>query len=193
MWRSGLADPLLAAIVAGDAAAFGRWVAGAEPRVRGSLRSFAAQVDTEAVVQETLLRVWQVAPRFVDDGRPDGLVRLAVRIARNLAISECRKRRATPTEDGLLQSVLDDQSETPAAPDPLLRTLIQRCLDALPASPRTALAQRIAAQGGASDHTLSAQAGMTLNTFLQNVRRARMGLQRCLEGQGWQMAAGEGP
>ena len=74
-------DRYLPAIAAGDPDAFGHWVAGAEPRVRLSLSSFATRVDTEAVVQETLLRVWQVAPRFRPDGRPDGLVRLAVRIA----------------------------------------------------------------------------------------------------------------
>lgn len=91
-------DTHLSAIVAGDADAFGRWVAGAEPRVRGSLASFAAVVDTEAVVQETLLRIWQVAPRFRPDGRPDGLVRLAVRIARNLAVSEVRRARVAPAE-----------------------------------------------------------------------------------------------
>lgn len=62
-------DSFLPAILAGDVDAFGYWVAGAEARLRNSLRHFAAVVDTEAVVQETLLRVWQVAPRFVSDGR----------------------------------------------------------------------------------------------------------------------------
>ena len=65
-------DRHLPGILAGDSSAFATWMAGAEPRLRASLRSFAVQVDTEAVLQETLLRVWQVAPRFVPDGRPDG-------------------------------------------------------------------------------------------------------------------------
>jgi len=51
-------DRHLPAIVAGDAQAFAAWLAGAEPRIRASLRGFAAQVDVEAVLQETLLRVW---------------------------------------------------------------------------------------------------------------------------------------
>lgn len=43
-------DRELPAIVAGDADAFARWVAGAEPALRRALRSFAARVDVEAVV-----------------------------------------------------------------------------------------------------------------------------------------------
>ena len=56
-------DDLLPAIVAGDHDAFARWVAGAELRLRASVQGFARQVDVESVVQECLLRVWQVAPR----------------------------------------------------------------------------------------------------------------------------------
>jgi DNA-directed RNA polymerase specialized sigma24 family protein len=92
-------DSLVPLIGAGSMEAFGRWMAGAEGRVTESLRSFAARVDTEAVLQETLLRVWQVAPRFVPDGKRDGLVRLAVRIARNLAVSELRRSRLDPVEE----------------------------------------------------------------------------------------------
>jgi Ca-activated chloride channel family protein len=67
-------DFLHAQIAAGDADAFGQWLAGAEPRVRGSLASFARVVDVEAVLQEALVRVWQVAPRFTPDGQPDSLI-----------------------------------------------------------------------------------------------------------------------
>src|SRR5208283_2336553 len=81
-------DVHLVAIRSGDARAFGAWLSAAEPSLRGGLRSFARQVDVEAVLQEALLRTWQVAPRFEADGQPNGLVRLAQRIARNLAVSE---------------------------------------------------------------------------------------------------------
>src|SRR5579863_6842128 len=91
-------DEHFPAIVAGDSEAFGRWVAGAEASVRNALQPFAAFVDTEAVLQEALLRIWQVAPRFVSDGKPNGLFRLAVRTARNLALSELRRAHATPSE-----------------------------------------------------------------------------------------------
>ena len=44
-------------------------------------------------MQEALLRVWQVAPRCRRDERPNALLRLAARIARNLAIDELRRVR----------------------------------------------------------------------------------------------------
>ncbi len=91
-------DVHLSAVVAGDASAFAQWLAGSEPPIRDSLRSFAAVVDVEVIVQETLLRVWQVAPRFERDGRPNGLLRFAIRIARNLAVSEVRRTRAEPVQ-----------------------------------------------------------------------------------------------
>jgi DNA-directed RNA polymerase specialized sigma24 family protein len=176
--------PLVSAIAAGDAAAFGQWVAGGEPRIRRSLASFAATVDTEAVVQETLLRIWQVAPRFKADGRPDGLLRLAIRIARNLAISEVRRSRVQPMEIERLQREADRHAEAPVVSDPMLRELIRRCHELLPSNPAAALAQRIASRGGRHDADLAEEIGMKLNTFLQNIRRARIGLTKCLKGQG---------
>src|SRR5262245_24175272 len=106
-------DVYLPAIVAGDARMFGAWLAGAEPTVRATLRSFAASVDVEAVLQESLLRIWQVAARFEPDGRPNGLVRLAIRIARNLAISEVRRIRATPVEADTLDNAMRAEVRDP--------------------------------------------------------------------------------
>jgi DNA-directed RNA polymerase specialized sigma24 family protein len=177
-------DVHLAAIVAGDAPAFGRWMAGAEPRVRASLRAFARAVDVEAVVQETLLRAWQVAPRHVPDGRPDSLLRLAIRIGRNLAISEARRTRAAPSEPDDLDAALAAAAPTPTAPDPLLRAAIAACHDQLPAQPRAALAARLTSAGGHDDAQLAAGLRMRLNTFLQNVGRARRLIAACLARRG---------
>lgn len=177
-------DAELPSIIAGDADAFARWLAGAERPVRESLRSFAAVIDAEAVLQEALLRVWQVAPRFVPDGRPNGLLRLGVRIARNLAISEVRRRRAVPTEPGALEAALAEAERPPAPPDPMLRDAIRGCRDKLPARPRQALDARLAGGGGAGDPELAGSLGMRLNTFLQNVTRARQLLAECLRRRG---------
>lgn len=176
-------DEHLGGIQSGDAAAFGRWMSRAEPSLRGGLKSFARVVDTEAVLQEALLRVWQVAPGFVPDGRPNGLLRLAARIARNLAVSELRRARVHPAEIEALERSLAAEGEVPAAPDPHLRRRIQECRDQLPAKPAQALAARLE-QVGLPDLTLAEALGMTKNTFLQNFTRARKFLMECLKKAG---------
>jgi DNA-directed RNA polymerase specialized sigma24 family protein len=158
-------------------------MAGAEPRVRDSLRSFAQLIDVEAVLQETLLRTWQVAPRLVADGRPDDLVRMAIRIGRNLAISECRRLRATPVADDQLADAGAD-APTASPPDPLLRKAIAECRDKLPGKPREALDARLASAGGDDDDALATGLRMKLNTFLQNVTRARKLIADCLGKRG---------
>jgi RNA polymerase sigma-70 factor (ECF subfamily) len=180
-------DVHLASIVAGDPDAFGRWLAGAEPSLRSGLRALAAHVDCEAVLQEALLRVWQVAPRCRSDGRPNALLRLGARIARNLALDELRRAR-TIGRDDLERLVPLDEPPPPSAPDPLLRRAIEECRSALPQKPAAALAARLEAAGGEPDESLAARIGMRLNTFLQNVGRARKLLAACLQRRGvdWQ-------
>jgi DNA-directed RNA polymerase specialized sigma24 family protein len=177
-------DEHLDAVGAGDPRAFARWVAGAEPSLRASLRPLAARVDAEAVLQETLLRVWQVAPRCVRDGRPNALLRLGTRIARNLAVDELRRARVSPVEAAALEAALAAFAPEPRAPDPLLRAAIVECRDALPAQPAAALTARLEAAGGEPDARLAERLHMRLNTFLQNVARARKLLAACLEKRG---------
>lgn len=177
-------DVYLPDIVARDASAFGAWMARAEGPIRESLRSFATAVDVEAVLQEALLRVWRVAPRFVPDGRQNGLLRLGVRIAKNLAISEVRRTRARPTEDAALEAAaLEHEGPGPEAPDPLLRRVIAECHEALPDKPRQVLELRLRSSGTADD-ALARSLSMRLNTFLQNFGRARRMLAECLRKHG---------
>jgi RNA polymerase sigma-70 factor (ECF subfamily) len=173
-------DELLPAIGAGDATAFARFVAGAEPPLRAALRRFAAAVDTEAVLQETLLRVWQLAPKFAGDGRANALLRFSHRIAHNLAVSETRRRRAT-VED-LTADLSDPEPASPS--DPFLARAIAECRERLPGKPAQALAARLLARGDEPDTVLATRLQMTLNTFLQNFTRARRLLAECLEGRG---------
>src|SRR5262245_66681860 len=120
-------------------------MAGAEPALRAGLRRFAAHVDAEAVLQETLLRVWQVAPRFVADGRPNALLRMGHRIAHNLAISELRRRREQLSEPG------EPADRPPRLPDPMLREVIAKCRELLPHKPAQALLLRLSSSGGEPD------------------------------------------
>jgi DNA-directed RNA polymerase specialized sigma24 family protein len=177
-------DSHLPAIVAGDAVAFGRWVAGSELRLRASLASFAARVDVEAVLQESLLRVWQVAPRFVPDGAPDALLRFAVRVARNAAVSELRRLGAAPLpEDEAPVAVAQ-----PELPDPLLREVIRGCREKLPKKPAACLTARLEQGGLERDEVLAERLDMAPNAFLQNITRARKLLAECLERHGVPLA-----
>jgi RNA polymerase sigma-70 factor (ECF subfamily) len=172
-------DVLLPAIAAGDSRAFARWVAGCEPRLRASLLRYAAVADVEAVLQETLLRVWQVAPRIAPDGRPECLLRFAIRVGRNVAVSEARRLRHTIDPEHL------EELGAEAAPgDPLLRELIVGCRDKLPAQPAAVLALRLETAGSEPDAHLAARLDMRVNTFLQNLARARKLLLSCLERAG---------
>lgn len=178
-------DEHLPAILMRDTRAFARWMAGAEGTIRDSLRSFATVVDVESVLQEALLRVWTVAPRFVADGRPNGLLRLGIRIARNLAISEVRRTRAKPVPDEDLERALamaDSAEGSSVHTDPMLREVIADCTRQLPDKPLQALTARI--MMGLGDAELAASCGMRLNTFLQNFTRARRALAECLKRHG---------
>jgi RNA polymerase sigma-70 factor (ECF subfamily) len=172
-------DHLLPAIADGDDTAFGQFVAAAESRIRSSLLPFATTVDIESVVQECLLRLWQVAPRVVPDGRPNAMLRLGIRIARNLAVSETRRRPGT-TSTALGDDASDvEPSVEPEEPDPMLREIIARCRELLRGKPAEVLAARLGGPWRA-DADLAAELGMLTNTFLQNFTRARRQLAECL-------------
>lgn len=175
-------DEYLSGIVERDQGAFASWISHAEPPLRASLRSFAAKVDTEAVLQETLLKVWETAPRVERDNKPNSLLRYSYRIAKNLAISEVRRARSNPVDTEIMERKMNDAagSDPPQPPDPMLRRVIQTCRDKLPGKPRQALDKRLSSSGGKSDTDLAAELDMTKNTFLQNFTRARKLLAQCL-------------
>jgi RNA polymerase sigma-70 factor (ECF subfamily) len=176
---------LLPLIAGGDARAFGRWVALAEQSVRRSLRPFATLCDTEAVLQEAFLRVWQVAPRFTPDGRPNALLRFTVTTARNVALSQVRRSGPRASELQTLDEALGQLPVAePITADPWLRAKVGECREKLPRQPALALEQRLESGGGHDDATLAARVGMSLNTFLQNFTRARRFLAECLKKAG---------
>lgn len=184
-------DELLPLIRLGDADAFAKWLARAEPPLRASLASFATRVDVEAILQETMLRVWQIAPRFRLDGRANGLLRLARRIGANLALDVLRREaRMEPAEVDELDRALQAQHGEQGGwePDPLVARAIHECREGLPAQPRVALDARIYGGGRDPDRALAEDLRMTTNTFLQNVTRARRLLAACLEGRGVDLA-----
>jgi RNA polymerase sigma factor (sigma-70 family) len=187
-------DMLAPAIADGEKQAFALWMAHCEMPLRLSLASFARRVDVESVLQETLIRLWRFAPQFIPDGKPNGLFRLAVRVARNLAISELRKRKEEPGSDTDLD-VVDlerNQASDFGYPDPVLQERIRLCFDDLPEAPRSALCARLQSAGNAADEVLAEQLRMKPNTFLQNFTRARKFLAACLQKYGIDVGQGHG-
>lgn len=169
---------------AGNVRAFETWVRAVELPLRASLRPFTRGVDVEAVLQEGLLRMWKLAPGLQLEG-PNASLRYALRVVRNLALAEARRlQRFTPLELASLENLFEAQVLPDPGPDPGLMRLIRACIERLPARPRQALRARLNAGGRLSDRDLAADLQMTVNTFLQNIVRARRLVARCLARQG---------
>jgi len=166
---------------AGDADAFAEWMKMVEHPLWRSLARFARHIDLEVVVQETFLRMWIVA---CDLGRhlegEYASLKFALRVARNVGLEELRRTRCGSTVS------FDEQPEPPVCfdfPDPLLKKTIYRCFDLLPQKPKSAMAARLQ-DGHLPDRELAGTLRMTLNTFLQNIVRARKFMAECLEKRG---------
>ena len=176
-------DELFDAARRGDWSAFTAWMGRVERPIRLSLRPFARAVDVEGVVQETLMRMWIFATD-TDSGREltgdNASLRFGIGMARNLARNEARRNRR---EQYLPHDELPEVPVNPDPPsDPGLRKAIAECLKRVAGRPLEALQARLHMEGG--DHDIARALGMTLNTFLQNVVRARQQLARCLERRG---------
>ena len=177
-------DAVFARARNGDHEGFAGWVRAVERPLRSSLRGFARQVDVEAVVQEGLTRMWVLAPRVVFEGENASL-RYALKLVRNLALREIeRSSRFEPFDPGGSGENPGPAVEPDPPPDPGLRRAILDCIGRLSRKPADALAARLRGDGIEPDRVLAERLGMTLNTFLQNIVRARRSLAECLESKG---------
>ena len=180
------ADLVFAQARRGDVGAFASWMALVERPVRGSLRRFARAIDVESALQEAFLRIWIASQdherTFTGE---NGSLRFTLRIARNVALEEVRRARL----DHLVAlDDLDPSSEPSIDPtppsDPGLLRAIKGCVLRLRGKPRDALLTRLAHGHELGDRDVAASLGMAVNTFLQNVVRARKLVAACLEGKG---------
>jgi DNA-directed RNA polymerase specialized sigma24 family protein len=170
----------------GDQDAFARWMGMVEIPLRRSLSRFARAVDVEVVVQETFMRMWLFA---LDHARvlegDNASLRFVHRVARNVALEEvrrCRQDRTVSLEGEKLDELPEGRIDPPL-PDPALGRAIGKCIERLPSQPRTAIMARIN-EGHISDLDLAEGLRMKVNTFLQNIVRARKLLAACLKGRG---------
>jgi DNA-directed RNA polymerase specialized sigma24 family protein len=176
-------DSTFAQVRAGDRLAFAHWMGSVELPIRLSLRQFARAVDVEAVVQETLLRMWILAQ---DGARPltgdNASLRFSIGLARNLARAEARR---LGNETLLPLEALPEPSAEPEPPsDPPLREAILECLARLATKPAKAFQARMRLGARFPDAVLASRLGMSLNTFLQNIVRARKQVATCLARKG---------
>lgn len=168
----------------GDRNAFAAWMSKVEIPLRRSFSRWARAVDVEVVIQETFLRMWLLA---CDPQRPlegsHASLKYAFGVARNVALEEIRRYRQDRFVDlSALESLPEGRCEADP-PDPALARAIAECMDRLPAKPRSAMWARV--RGAClPDRELAKGLKMKVNTFLQNIVRARRLLRRCLEQRG---------
>lgn len=176
-------DSFSARARAGNSMAFEEWMGSVELPIRLSLRRFARAVDVESILQETLLRMWLLAQ---DSGRAlegeNASLRFSIGMARNLARAEARrfgKETLLPPED---------LPDIPIPPDPTAFTglllAIRECIEKLSRKPLDALRARLDFGAMFLDREIADRIGMTLNTFLQNITRARRSVMDCLQRRG---------
>lgn len=179
-------ETLFAAARDGDPEAFAEWMGRVERPIQASLRRFAQAIDLEVVMQETFARMWVFA-RDVSrklEG-PNASLRFALRVARNVALEEVRRARLGRMVS--LESLTDTpepetMDDPPAAPG--LMGVIRACVEALPRRPREAILLRMKLGAAFPDGELAPHLKMTVNTFLQNIVRARRQVARCLREHG---------
>jgi RNA polymerase sigma-70 factor (ECF subfamily) len=163
-------------------AAFKDWFKRCEFPLRRSLRHFAAVVDVEAVVQETVIQIWEHdASRISRTSRPEFLLRWAIVVARNKALNIAKR---TGRQDSL-EAHVDLTTPAAHAPgDPFLSARIRRCLEELPPTLRRVLEARVKDDGQHSDRELAGLLDTTFAAFRQNLARGRHGVEDCLKKHG---------
>jgi RNA polymerase sigma-70 factor, ECF subfamily len=109
-------EALLRRYAAGDPLAARLLVDRMAPRLyRLALRLLADTAEAEDVVQEAMLRLWQIAPRWQPGAAQPAT--WVYRVAMNLATDRLRRRRSVA-----LDSVAEPADETPAPFEALLET-----------------------------------------------------------------------
>jgi len=171
-------DDLVAAFAAGDERAFGEFYDRTVSRVHGLVRRVLVDpAQSEEVVQEVFLAVWQEASRF-DPARGTALSWLMVQ-ARRRAIDRVRSSQASRLRDlavGVrdLDPVRDDVAESAAIR--LEHARVTRALGGLSAVQRQAL--ELTWWGGLTQAEAASRAGVPLGTMKTRLRDGLIALRR---------------
>ncbi|MGE5072051.1 MAG: RNA polymerase sigma factor [Anaerolineae bacterium] len=155
----------------------------AAPLFRIVHRMLADDMETEAIVQETFWRFWQVLPRYRSD---QPLLPYLATIASNLARDRHRRDRRIddiPVDD-LLESVPleSDISVEQWVEDESTMHTLSRLVQELPFNYRAVIALRYEAD--MSYEQIAASLSLPVNTVRTHLRRAKQLLRRRLEEAG---------
>jgi RNA polymerase sigma factor (sigma-70 family) len=143
------------------------------------LRMLGERHEAEEVLQETYITVWRRAAGF--DATRGSAITWLVTLARNKAIDRLRQHRERLLGDPLLLEEIADTRPTPPADTETSqeRERLQRCLDALEPSQRSAV--REAFFTGATYNELATRCKVPLGTMKSWIRRSLLQLRTCLE------------
>ena len=171
---------LLGAVARGDEAAFERLYGATRAKLYGVLlRILGRPALAEEVMEETYLKVWEIADQF--DPATASPITWMVAMARNRAIDIVRKRGDVP---------IDEEPEAPEpaaeAPAPLARremtAELKRLLSCLgrldPEKQRIVL---LAYYSGWSRDQLAAKLDIPVNTIKTWLRRSLLEIRECME------------
>ncbi len=142
-------------------------------------RMLADPVEAEDIAQETLLRLWRHADRWVDGG--PGIAAWLTRVATNLCLDRLRKARRQSGED-----VPERADEAPLADAELesdqVKQAIIDCIGELPERQRASVI--LTYYEALSNSQAADSMEMNIKAFESMLYRARGALQGCVEGKG---------
>lgn len=163
---------LLAGLATGDPDVAAAFVRRFERAVYGMAISITRDAAlAEDVSQEVFLRAWGAATSY--DIRRASVLTWVLTITRNAAIDAVRARRQTPTEDTILDQLLEETART--GPDPeqtaLHRVETERAIRHLHSlSPPQARAVVLAVLGGCTAAEVGEREGIPLGTAKTRIR-----------------------
>lgn len=172
-------DALLLRYGAGDAEAARLLVDRLAPRIlRLARRLLQDEAEAEDVTQEALLRLWQVAPRWVAGGaQPSTWLH---RVAVNLATDRLRRRRGVA-----LDAIDEPDDPAPAAVEAMIdsdrRRALETALAALPDRQRVAVVLRHLE--GMTNPEIAATMGLGVEAVESLTARGKRRLAQLLEGR----------
>lgn len=173
-------EKLIGRVALRDRAAFLSLYSATSAKLFGvCLRILGDRAESEDVLQEAYVRIWQRADQYAQRGYSP--MTWLITIARNLAIDHLRARRAPSAGTELLE-MLPDSAPNPeqAALAGEARAQLGLCLDGL--EPTHADAVRRVYLDGDSYQDLATRHAVPLNTMRTWLRRSLQKLKECLGG-----------